>query len=298
MGLSIGNYKEGKIQQKSTSYESYLEQMNENNSIPENYLKTPYGNVEYIKYGSGEKLLICLHGFGDKAQLYQVLKSSLSEKYTVYAISLPYHGKTRWNRKFFSKNDLIKLFLAISKMEKKKSFSLMGYSMGGRISLSLIQRILPRLEEVYLLAPDGVKTHPLYDINALPRVLIILLKALMRLPWLFFKIVDFVYEKNWISKFLYDFTCNHFGHKSQRQRFFNMHKTMRAFKPDLIGIKKGLNEYKIPVHLFYGRRDEVVLLEGAHILSEGIQNCTIDILDKGHLLVDEDLNPIMKKYTY
>ena len=52
--------------------------------------------IHYLSMGSGKQILIALHGYGDNAALYKVLLPSLGNRYTIYAIDLPYHGRTRW----------------------------------------------------------------------------------------------------------------------------------------------------------------------------------------------------------
>ena len=62
--------------------------------------------LRLLRFGSGERLLIALHGFGDKAELFAPPAKALGTEYTVIAFDLPFHGETEWRQNVFSKTDL------------------------------------------------------------------------------------------------------------------------------------------------------------------------------------------------
>jgi len=257
--------------------------------IKEGFIPYKNSQIEYREIGKGPKLMIIFHGFSDKAALFDVIMPTLAENYHAWAISLPYHGKTQWNEGKFYKEDLYFLINKIKELSGKERITFMGYSMGGKIVLNMLQHYASSVDKVILLAPDGIKTHKLYDIHALPLIFIEFFKFLMKRPKLFFKTAKYFYKKNILTKFLYDFTKNHFSTPEQRQRFFMVYESLRAFKPDLSLVKKLLNQYAIPIYLFLGERDEVILPEVAKELSHELNDCEVFWLDKGHLLIDEDL---------
>lgn|GEM_PF-650866 len=259
--------------------------------------------IEYRKLGQDKPLIVLFHGFGDKAALFDPILNTLSQKFEVWAISLPYHGHTDWQEGTFSKDDINWLINYLLRHTNKERLSLLGYSMGGKIVLNMLQDFASITDQVILLAPDGIKTHLLYDIHSVPLIYINFFKFLMKRPRLFFKTAKFFYKKRLLTKFLYDFTKNHFSTAEQRQRFFMVSDSIRTFKPNLTLTKTLLKRYQIPVNLFLGVRDEVILPETAKIFSVDLQNCSVKWLDKGHLLVDEDLNEplleaIKKKTIY
>ena len=245
--------------------------------------------IEYRKLGQDKPLILLFHGFGDKAALFDPVLKTLSQKFEAWAISLPYHGKTDWQQGTFNKGDIKWLINYLLEHTGKKRLSLLGYSMGGKIVINMLQDFAPFTDQVILLAPDGIKTHLLYDIHSVPLLYIKFFKFLMKRPKLFFRTAKFFYKKRLLTKFLYDFTKNHFSTTEQRQRFFMVSDSIRSFKPDLALTKTLLKKYHIPVNLFLGKRDEVILPETAEIFSQDLPNCSVKWLDKGHLLIDEDL---------
>lgn len=254
--------------------------------------------ISYHSWGKGKEVLILFHGFGDRAALFDVLETSLGQHYKAFAISFPYHGHTEWKEGFFTKTDIVNFIKIILEKEKASSFSILGYSMGGKITMNMVEVFADQINKVILLAPDGIKTHPLYDIHGLPLWFIRLFKFLLKRPKTFFKLNKVIYKWGFLSKFLYDFTKNHFSTTPQRERFFNVSESIHDFKPDLNKLKMILNQKNIPLEMFLGERDEVILPESGEILKEGLKNCQVTFLPKGHLLVDEDLNKVFNSRIF
>ncbi|GAA4830263.1 alpha/beta hydrolase [Algivirga pacifica] len=260
------------------------------------FLTLPDGTIEYIKHGEGKPLLICLHGFGDSAKLFSVLAPTLQKRYTVYAISLPFHGKSTWKKKQFTLNTLIEVIELIKQKEKQERLSIMGYSLGGRSALMLVPHYYKLLDHLYLCAADGIKTHRLYDFAQLPHWFSVIVPIVMRSHKLMFWLVGLAYRKQWISKFLYDFTYNHFNTKEQRRRFFGCTTFVKSSRNmNLEQVQAYLNKEKVPVDLYFGKRDEVILMEGAQEFEKAVDGATLYTLDKGHLLIDEDLMLLLEK---
>ncbi|MBX2840213.1 MAG: alpha/beta hydrolase [Flammeovirgaceae bacterium] len=257
----------------------------------------PYKNstVSYRQWGKGKEILILFHGFGDKAALFDVMEPSFGNHYKAYAISLPYHGFTEWKEGLFNKEDIESFIRIILEKENASTFTILGYSMGGKITINMVEIFPDQIKKIFLLAPDGIKTHPLYDIHGLPIWFIRFFKYLLKRPKTFFKLNKVIYKCGFLSKFLYDFTKNHFSTPQQRDRFFNVSESIHDFKPDLEKLKILLNQKDIPVEIFLGERDEVILPESGKIFKERLNNCKVTFLPKGHLLVDEDLNMVFNE---
>lgn len=263
--------------------------------IHSSYLQYGQSRVEYRQFGNGPELLIAFHGFSDKAALFDVLEPAFSKNYTFYAISLPYHGHTQWQPRLFTRNDISQIISLIAEKEQKKRFSLMGYSMGGKIVLNMVPVFASYLNKVYLLAPDGIKTHRLYDIHAMPAIGLSLIKSLLKRPRWLFALAGLLYRQKILSKFLYDFTLNHFGTPAQRERFFNVSESIMQFAPSLPDVRQHLNQYRVPVEMYLGMRDEVIPPEAGMHFGKGLVLFDMHLLDKGHLLVDADLARFISK---
>lgn len=259
------------------------------------FLRYEESDVHFIKFGSGKRLLIALHGFGDRASLFQSLEEALSPYYTVYAIDLPYHGLTRWHKSFFTKTDIANLIRLIAKQEQQESFSLMGYSFGGRIVQTLLFEFVEWLEHVYLIAPDGIQTKWMFNLTLMPNWLRLVTKNLLREPHWFMRFLEIVYRRGLISKFIHDFAYNHIKTEERRERIFCTWISLNDFANNPKKVKKLLADSRLPVDLYFGRRDEVIPVSAGEWLSKDLENVHLHILEEGHLLVDKELNALLKQ---
>src|SRR5687768_6736227 len=64
--------------------------------------------INYCWFGTGKKLLLCLHGYGESQETFQFLENHLPADYSALAIDFPFHGQTNWNEgPSFTINDLV-----------------------------------------------------------------------------------------------------------------------------------------------------------------------------------------------
>src|SRR5690349_1525098 len=72
-----------------------------------NYKKSA---ISYYRFGSGPKPVICFHGYGEDASIFEFLAKYAGNQFTFYCLDLPFHGKTEWNDELtFTKADLIQI---------------------------------------------------------------------------------------------------------------------------------------------------------------------------------------------
>ena len=88
--------------------------------------------------GDGHPLLI-LHGFtGDRSTMSSI-SEPLSENYSVISVDLPGHGNTLKDLEphLFNFEDTLKALIEVMEFYGLEEFNVLGYSMGGRLSLGL-----------------------------------------------------------------------------------------------------------------------------------------------------------------
>ena len=121
------------------------------------FLHIPQADFHVIQWGKGPKLLVCFHGFGESAAEFSCLEPSLGDIYTLVAIDLPFHGSTRWNGEVFDQEIVRHLAEKILEHYQLSIFSVLGYSLGGRVALSLVEALPQQVQQLILVAPDGVR---------------------------------------------------------------------------------------------------------------------------------------------
>jgi len=123
-------------------------------------------SIDYYYSLNGNIPLICFHGYGEDAGSFLFLEKALPPGYSLFAINLPFHGQTSWDEKeTFSAARLagiLRLMLDkhfIPLYPDHQPLVLAGYSLGGRVVLSLYEQIAGDVQKLVLLAPNGLKIH-------------------------------------------------------------------------------------------------------------------------------------------
>jgi len=118
--------------------------------------------IGYAYNQGGDATLICFHGYGESKEAFYFLEPHLQGRYGMLCIDLPFHGATIWNEGTdFSVDNLLEIISMICArhFSSNESLCLLGYSMGGRIALSLLPALSQQAKKVVLIAPDGLKLN-------------------------------------------------------------------------------------------------------------------------------------------
>lgn len=264
------------------------------NSLYINYRSSA---IHCLRIGSGPKAVLAFHGFSEDSAGFLELAPAFGVEYTVYAFDFPWHGRTRWREKRpLSPDDLEAIVQQLLLQEGIQRFSMFGFSMGGRLCLCLAEAFAGRLDALFLAAPDGIRTHKVFNVAVYPVWGRWLFRIITRRPGLFFYIVKLLYRNRRISRFLYEFTVNHMDTREKRERIFQTWVSLKHFVPDLSGVKQVLNTHEVSVHLFFGEYDKVIRPGVGRVLISGLNHATLDIVPKGHKLVSSALVPFLKPY--
>lgn len=253
--------------------------------------------VHVLRMGNGPKKVLAFHGFSEEAAGFQALAPAFPDEYTLYAFDFPFHGQTDWQERHdLQKQDLEALIHQLGQEEGFSRYSLMGFSMGGRLCLAMVEHLLPQLDSLFLIAADGIQTHKVFNISIYPVWGRWVFKWIMTQPGAFFKLVGFLYRSKIISRFMYDFTRNHMDTPEKRNRIFHTWVALKNFVPDVPKVQRILTEQKIPVHLFFGQRDEVIPADVGRAFLASVPHATFDLVPKGHKLIHAVTIPYLQKY--
>lgn len=256
--------------------------------------------INYSYGGYGKEMLICFHGYGESERSFHFLEPPLAVSHTIISIDLPYHGNTQWNEGMnFQPTDLIQIIESLMKKHGagKTYFSLIAYSMGGRIALSLLQQMPDRITRVVLLAPDGLKLNFWYWLSTQTWLGNKLFVATIDNPRWFLYMLRLVNSMGLLNQSIYKFV-HHFLHdKKMRKQLYLRWTCFRKLRPDLSKLKKIITRNKIKIHLLYGIHDRIIRSERGEKFHKGIEPyCSIELLQSGHQLLAEKNTAAIIKY--
>ena len=253
------------------------------------FLDHPNGRVHTLRFGRGEKLLIALHGFSDRARMFSVLQDALGKNYRVVAIDWPFHGQTEWNKMTFTKQDLLEIIRLVAEHEGKKRFNLMGFSFGARLAQAMLPELTPQLDKLYLLSPDGVKTKGMTMAVHTPMWVRKLLHRILKKPGWFVSLLNFGRRLGVVPPLIHHFLTNNLTRPERFQRTFGCWLALDSFYLRRRNIKAVLQETGLPADVYIGIHDPMLEQKALQNLYGDIPSVRVFMLEEGHRLVGEGL---------
>lgn len=248
-------------------------------------------SIAYKIYGHGAKPLFCFHGYGEVAGSFAFLKDKLGVHYTLIAIDMPFHGHTNWkDGLLFTPGDLVTIIhqiLASHPALNQERFSLLGYSMGGRIALQLIQEIPAQIEHAVLVAPDGLHKNFWYRFSTQNAIGNNIFRRAMYKPARFFWALKKAKQYKLLHQSIIKVAHYYLDDADERIKLYQRWTTMRAFKPDLYALKTIIAQHGIPVRFLFGKYDNIILSGRSDIFKDDTKNVQVHVINAGHRLLQE-----------
>ena len=241
--------------------------------------------ISYLRLGTGSRLLICFHGFGDHAVIWRNLEKKMGEQFTLIAIDLPFHGQTNWQQKTMQIADFEEIIHRILEIENTERFSLAGFSFGARLVAKLLFSHKDFIDTVLLFSPDGFGTKGLKMATFVPVFIRRFTQFLFKKPAIFVQSIEWLYKKKLVSKSVHWFFSQNIGHNERRKRLFFYWLSLNDFEVKLPIFKKKLIETGIPTHIFLGNNDDITPLSIGTFLSADVPNIQLHIVESDHQIL-------------
>ena len=249
------------------------------------HIETAHGIFHGLRFGHGPKLMIALHGHGESARTVLPLTSLLGTNYTVFALDLPFHGKTVWRKDHFTPLELKSALESILFQEQKEQFSLLGFSFGGRAVLALTEHFQKHLESVFLLAPDGISTPSLTKFFIVPTAMQNFLEKRVQNPDWLLRPTRFLYKIGFLPKQKMDFLENNLTRPHRIQRAFGMWRSLSHFAIAPNQAALNFNEMAIPVHVFSAFDDPHIPISALRHFVKNIPSARLFEFRGGHHII-------------
>jgi len=240
--------------------------------------------LHFIKSGSGSKVLLAFHGFGQDHKSFNRLFEKLSLHYTIYAFDIFFHGKSEWNKgeepleKYFWKS-LLSKFLQHYQIDR---FSVLGFSMGGKFALASLEAFPEKVDSIFLLAPDGIKTSAWYSLATYPFALRHLFKSMISKPNRFHQIANLAFKTGIIDKGILRFAESQMNTEDKRKQVYYSWIVFRHLKFSMNEIAPIINSNNISLTIVVGKYDKIITAKNMNRLLKKLKNYQLEILGTGH----------------
>jgi pimeloyl-ACP methyl ester carboxylesterase len=246
--------------------------------------KFDYTTLHYQKHGSGPKVILVFHGFGQTHQSFSEIRHFYEKEVTLFIFDLPFHGQSTWGygetpleKKYWK--ELLQVFLDEQNIVR---FNLIGFSMGGKFALACIEAFADRIDEVTLIAPDGIKTSFWYSLATYPLAFRNLFKSMIAKPKRFYRLTKMAFNLGLIDKGLWRFVESQMNTKEKRERVYYSWVVFRHFKFDMNHIARLINSNNILLTIIVGKFDKIITAKNMDRLLSLTPKATLQIIDSGH----------------
>lgn len=251
------------------------------------FIRYRQSRIHYHRFGSGPAYICCFHGYGEDGSRFGIFERELGDSYTLIAMDLPFHGQTEWKEGLQLKpSELLEVMNQI--IPDESPILLMGYSMGGRVCLQLLESFPSRFHKLVLIAPDGLHKNYWQRFSTQTKIGNRLFAFSMRYPGWMFVLMSIAGSLGLFNKSIIRFAHHYLDHEHERKILYQRWTTMRFFRPFLPNLKKIIAKHKIPIQLIFGKYDRVIVSSHGYRFQKDIdQWVTVTELTAGHHLLQE-----------
>ncbi len=251
--------------------------------------------ITWYRFGSGPRPVLCFHGYGEGALSFEFLGKHAGDQFSFYAIDLPFHGQTEWKETTaFSHKDLLQIIEGILDLSNQKPETsnqkqiLLGYSLGGRIALSLFQSIPERIEKMVLLAPDGLKVNFWYWLATQTWLGNKFFSFTMKHPGWFFGFLKLLNKLGLVNASIFKFVNYYIGDETVRALLYKRWTILRKLRPNLQRVRRSIIQLNIDTRLIYGKHDRIILSSVGEKFRKGLEdNVSVTVIHSGHQVLHE-----------
>jgi pimeloyl-ACP methyl ester carboxylesterase len=250
--------------------------------------------LAYRTYGHGPIQVLAFHGFGRTGADFRILEEPLGTLCTIHAFDLHFHGQSPAYPERadapFTPQELATFFTAFADQLKAPKVTLLGYSLGGRLALSLLEQMPGRIGRAFLVAPDGLKTRPWYRGLAASKTGRWAYKRFIVHPGRVHFIIHGLRFLRLMNQRMHRFLMGQTDSRAKRQLVHDVWLSYRLIEPDLKRVAANAVEQGIPIHLFFGAHDRVIPARtGARLRDHAPERITQQELPFGHVLLTREL---------
>ena len=228
--------------------------------------------TNYLKVGSGRRLIILLHGWGDSSATFADFGRRLAKNYTVLTVDLPGFGATQEPPRPWGVDDYANFVVTwLNKIGQKDVYALIGHSNGGAIAISMLGRKLIKSKKLILIASSGIR-----DIYKMRRVILRSGATIARLP---LKILP-KRTRNRIKRRAYEAIGSDYMMMPELDASFR-----RLVNQDM---QETATHIDTPTLIIYGSADDTTPLKYGQLFKDAINQSRLEVIEgAGHMIHQE-----------
>jgi pimeloyl-ACP methyl ester carboxylesterase len=261
------------------------------------------GKVHFHEYGTGHKPMLAFHGYGMTGKQFHVLERSILKQYHVYGFDHFFHNESRledWDeRQILSgmPKAMVKGYVERwFELHGRQRFSVMGYSIGANLALILVEEYADLIDEMILMAPDGLSVYKGFRFILHQPLGRWLFKHVTKSVWLAPFLLNMLKKIGFIDQSLYQIGYSEMDTPQKRLDVYYTLNLIRQLKPDTLKVAALINQHKISCKLIFGQHDNLFPKTAALPFIRMLDNTQVHELPLGHWLVIPALDEYLASF--
>jgi len=202
---------------------------------------------------------------GQDFSCFRNFAKTFENQYTTYLFDLPYHGKSGGiNGNIYQENEVIskeiwKEYLSKFLAENNiQNFSVIAFSMGGRFALATVETFTERIEELILLAPDGISEDPRYVFATRYGLTRKLFKYIIQNNERYHFFADFLSQTGIVHKKVVKFAKMMVNTSQKQEQLYRAWIGFHQLNFNIKNLAQLINNQQIMVKIFMGKYDKLL----------------------------------------
>jgi pimeloyl-ACP methyl ester carboxylesterase len=261
-------------------------------------------NLNYQKIGNSNKILLAFHGMGQDFSCFQNFAQTFENQYTTYLFDLPYHGKSGGiNGNIYQENEVITKEIWKEYLEdflqknQIQNFSIIAFSMGGRFALATVEAFTERIEELILLAPDGITEDPKYILATRYGFTRKIFKYVVQNNVKYHAFADLLARTGIVHKNVVKFAKIMVDSPQKQEQIIRAWIGFHQLRFNIKKLSQLINNQSITVKIFMGKYDDLLPLNRVFPLTKKLKKVELIELEATHGKLIEKAITYLKNIT-
>lgn len=233
--------------------------------------------------GNGAKSLIAFHGFGQDGNVF-ISMAQTQFSYTVYSFDLPFHGTTeiRNENAHLSVEEIQEMMRILLVKTGIEHFSIIAFSIGAKFAFPIIEVFATKIENIWLLAPDGIKISFWYSFATKNKITRSIFQYLMNSPQILIHTHKLLKSMKLIDPNMEKLVLNSINTSQNRARIYNTWNYLKNLNWNGDPLSKVLERNSLQMNIVLGESDTIISKRKIERVIENVKNIKLILLQCGH----------------
>jgi pimeloyl-ACP methyl ester carboxylesterase len=254
---------------------------------------------QYSVSGSGNRIMVLLHGYGQNIDVFHHLEELIASQFKLVKIDLAYHGHNQTlSDSFIFSRDYCNIWMEeLRKGLGITQFSLVGFSIGARIAMGIASWFPKYINELWLIAPDGLPISKAYIFLTQTSLGVTVFKDFVKNPWVAHSLIYLGEKLKVISARTAKFYLHEIESVAKRQQLFNTWMAYRYSNPNYALLTKFNEDKLFSITCYLGKEDSIIPFKRTqNFIRKHLKGAQIIALNSGHNILSEKGIKRLKEY--